>query len=123
MLCSRERGVVIIFVFFQAEGGIRGWSVTEFRRVLFRSPHVGWYIYFAGIFPGPGWGVLREDAALSGTRAHAALALRSGLVFERETGDERDPSGAASDDVALVRGEIYQRRARGPPAARPSSPR
>src|ERR1019366_10182903 len=27
----------ILFYFFQAEDGIRDWSVTEFRRVLFRS--------------------------------------------------------------------------------------
>src|SRR5258706_4214280 len=29
--------LICLFFFFQAEDGIRDWSVTEFRRVLFRS--------------------------------------------------------------------------------------
>ena len=40
----REYKSVLVFFFFQAEDGIRDRDVTEFRRVLFRSPYLSFLI-------------------------------------------------------------------------------
>src|SRR3989454_3011451 len=84
----------IFFFFFQAEDGIRDYKVTEFRRVLFRSPAV----VSAGdhedlVDPG-------TDQRLHRVEDHWPVVDREQvLVRDRRHGEEPTPQTTRQDDA------------------------
>src|SRR5438093_4064291 len=81
-----------VFFFFQAEDGIRDWSVTEFRRVLFRSVQRGLLrpgrlciAVFASSSPGPPLVARRRKPALNAS-ARGALSRLPKRSEERRVG-------------------------------------
>ncbi len=66
-------------------------------------PHLRRHLDLAGNLPRPGRRVLRKDLALSRPCQHAAFAVRSGTVLQREAPDRRRHDLAAANDVVSVR--------------------
>src|SRR2546427_12764877 len=61
--------------FFQAEDGIRDLTVTEFRRVLFRSLFLG--VFYQGNPPGPAGSPGRRLRGIGGPRSKTRCSRRS----------------------------------------------